>query len=140
LFDIGQDSSRDLIGYGRSRPRQIWPREARVAVQFVVNYEEGGETRHGDAASEAFLSEIVGAQPWPGQRHVNMESIYEYGSRVGFWQLWRMFTERIMPATVCGVASTMARNPQAVAAMKEAGTKRPACRSMLTRTSRTTSP
>ncbi len=83
-----------------------------------------------------FSRRSVGAQLWPGQRHVNMESIHEYGSRVGFWQLWRMFTERIMPATVYGVASTMARNPQAVAAMNEASTKRPACRSMLTRTSR----
>jgi chitin deacetylase len=92
-------------------------------VQFVINYEEGGENcvLHGDAASEAFFSEIVGAQPWSGQRHVNMESIYEYGSRVGFWRLWRMFTERNMPVTVYGVASAMARNPQAVAAMNEAG-------------------
>ncbi|HMI12549.1 MAG TPA: hypothetical protein VK567_13335, partial [Bradyrhizobium sp.] len=70
----------DQIGYGRNRPRPVWPREARVAVQFVINYEEGGENcvLHGDAASEAFLSEIVGAQPWSGQRHVNMKSIYEY--------------------------------------------------------------
>ena len=92
-------------------------------MQFVISYEEGGENcvLHGDAASEAFLSEIVGAQPWSGQRHVNMESIYEYGSRVGFWRLWRMFTERNMPVTVYGVASAMARNPQAVAAMNEAG-------------------
>ena len=74
-------------------------RRASIAVQFVVNYEEGGENNilHGDAASEAFLSEIVGAQPWPGQRHMNMESIYEYGSRAGFWRLWRMFTEREHP-------------------------------------------
>jgi len=123
LFDIEQDYPRDLIGYGRDRPRPVWPREARVAVQFVISYEEGGENcvLHGDAASEAFLSEIVGAQPWSGQRHVNMESIYEYGSRVGFWRLWRMFTERNMPVTVYGVASAMARNPQAVAAMNEAG-------------------
>jgi putative urate catabolism protein len=114
---------RDMIGYGRNPPDAKWPGEARVAVQFVVNYEEGGENNilHGDAASEAFLSEIVGAQPWPGMRHANMESIYEYGSRAGFWRLWRMFTERNVPVTVYGVATAMARNPDAVAAMKEAG-------------------
>ena len=88
----------------------------------MVNYEEGGENNilHGDRASEAFLSEIVGAAPWPGQRHMNMESIYEYGSRAGFWRLWRMFTERDMPVTVFGVATALQRNPEAVAAMKEA--------------------
>ena len=90
------DYPRDMIGYGRNPPDPRWPGGARIAVQFVVNYEEGGENYilHGDAASEAFLSEIVGAQPWPGLRHMNMESIYEYGSRAGFWRLWRMFTER----------------------------------------------
>jgi OHCU decarboxylase len=89
----------------------------------VVNYEEGGENNilHGDRASEAFLSEMVGAAPWPGQRHMSMESIYEYGSRVGFWRLWRMFTERNLPVTVFGVATALQRNPEAVAAMKEAG-------------------
>ena len=114
---------RDLIGYGRTPPHPRWPGDARIAVQFVMNYEEGGENSilHGDAASEAFLSEIVGAQPWPGQRHMNMESIYEYGSRVGFWRLHRLFTERNMPLTVYGVATAMARHPEAVAAMKEAG-------------------
>ncbi len=114
---------RDLIGYGRRPPHANWPGAARIAVQFVINYEEGGENNilHGDAASEAFLSEIVGAQPWPGQRHMNMESIYEYGSRAGFWRLHRMFTERGMPVTVFGVASAMARHPEAVAAMGEAG-------------------
>jgi len=113
---------RDMIGYGRNPPDPKWPDEALVAVQFVVNYEEGGENNilHGDAASEAFLSEIVGAQPWPGMRHMNMESIYEYGSRAGFWRLWRMFTERNIPVTVFGVATALARNPEAVAAMKEA--------------------
>ena len=92
-------------------------------MQFVLNYEEGGENciLHGDAASEAFLSEIVGAQAWPGQRHMNMESIYEFGSRAGFWRLWRLFTERGMPLTVYAVAMAMARNPEAVAAMNEAG-------------------
>ncbi|MGJ4945948.1 allantoinase PuuE [Bradyrhizobium sp. HKCCYLS1011] len=113
---------RDLIGYGRTPPHPRWPNEARIAVQFVINYEEGGENciLHGDAASEAFLSEIVGAQPWPGQRHMNMESIYEFGARAGFWRLWRMFTARKLPVTVFAIASAMARNPDAVAAMKEA--------------------
>jgi putative urate catabolism protein len=113
---------RDMIGYGRNPPDPKWPGDARVAVQFVMNYEEGGENNilHGDPASEAFLSEIVGAQPWPGMRHMNMESIYEYGSRAGFWRLWRMFTERAIPLTVYAVATALARNAEVVAAMKEA--------------------
>jgi len=113
---------RDMLGYGRTPPDPKWPGDARVALQFVVNYEEGGENNilHGDAASEAFLSEIVGAQPWPGLRHANMESIYEYGSRAGFWRLWRMFTERKVPVTVYGVATAMEKNREVVAAMKEA--------------------
>ncbi|MEI2387026.1 allantoinase PuuE [Breoghania sp. JC706] len=117
------DYPRDMIGYGRTPPDPRWPDNARIAVQFVINYEEGGENNilHGDAASEAFLSEIVGAAPWPGKRHMNMESIYEYGSRAGFWRLWRMFTGRDVPVTVYGVAMALQRNPDAVAAMKEAG-------------------
>ena len=113
---------RDMIGYGRNPPNPEWPGGARLAVQFVINYEEGGESSilHGDPASEAFLSEIVGAQPWPGQRHPNMESLYEYGSRAGFWRLWRLFTGRGVPVTVYGVAMALQRNPKAVAAMKEA--------------------
>ena len=116
------DYPRDLVGYGRMPPHPRWPNNACIAVQFVVNYEEGGENciLHDDAASEAFLSEIVGAQPWPGQRHMNMESIYEFGSRAGFWRLWRLFTERALPVTVFAVATAIARNPDAVAAMKEA--------------------
>ena len=115
------DYPRDMLGYGRQRPDPRWPENAVLAVQFVVNYEEGGENNilHGDEASEAFLSEIVGADAWPGQRHMNMESIYEYGSRVGFWRLWRMCTERDMPVTVFGVATALARNPEVVAAMQE---------------------
>lgn len=114
---------RDLVGYGRDAPNPHWPGEARIAVQFVINYEEGGEncTLHGDAASEAFLSEIVGAAPWPGQRHMNMESIYEYGSRAGYWRLWRMFTQRNLPVTVFAVASALQRYPAIVASMQEAG-------------------
>ena len=92
-------------------------------MQFVVNFEEGGENNilHGDRASEAFLSDVLGAQPWPGQRHANIESMFEYGSRAGFWRLWRAFTERKLPATVFGVAIALKRNPDIVAAMKEAG-------------------
>jgi OHCU decarboxylase len=114
---------RDLAGYGRNPPHPHWPGKARIAVQFVINYEEGAENNvlHGDAASEAFLSEIVGAAPWPGQRHMNMESIYEYGPRAGYWRLWRMFTERDMPVTVFAVASALQRYPEIVASMQEAG-------------------
>ena len=113
---------RDMRGYGRRGIDPKWPGGAKIALQFVVNYEEGGENNllHGDAASEAFLSEIVGAQPWPGQRHWNMESIYEYGARAGFWRLYRMFTEREIPVTVYGVATALMRAPDQVAAMQEA--------------------
>ena len=113
---------RDLIGYGQQTPDPAWPDGAAIAVQFVMNVEEGGENNilHGDAASEAFLSEIVGAAAWPGQRHMNMESIYEYGARSGFWRLHRLFTERDMPVTVFGVATALARVPDAVTAMQKA--------------------
>jgi len=113
---------RDLIGYGRYTPNPQWPEGARVAVQFVINYEEGGENciLHGDAGSEAFLSESVGTQPLLGVRNMNMESMYEYGSRAGFWRLHRLFTGRGLPVTVYGVAMAMARNPEVVAAMVEA--------------------
>ena len=114
---------RDLRGYGRNPPDPKWPGGARVAVQFVVNFEEGGENNilHGDRASEAFLSDVLGAQPWPGQRHANIESMFEYGSRAGFWRLWRMFSERKLKTTVFGVATALKRNPEVVAAMQEAG-------------------
>ena len=120
---ISENYSRNLVGYGRNSPDPKWPGGARIAVQFVINYEEGGESciLDNDKASESLLSEIVGAQPWPGQRNLNMESIYEYGSRAGFWRLWRMFTDLGVTTTVYGVTAAMARNPQAVAAMKEAG-------------------
>lgn len=116
------DYPRNMRGYGRTPPNANWPGRARVAVQFVVNFEEGGENNilHGDPASEAFLSDVLGAQPWPGQRHMNIESMFEYGSRAGFWRLWRMFTSRKLPATVFGVATALARNPEIVAAMREA--------------------
>ncbi|MGG6897991.1 allantoinase PuuE [Rhizobium sp. BR 315] len=114
---------RDMHGYGQTPPAAQWPGNARLAVQFVLNYEEGGENcvLHGDAASEAFLSEIVGAAQWPGQRHWNMESIYEYGARAGFWRLHRLFTEKQLPVTVYGVATALQRSPAQVAAMLEAG-------------------
>lgn len=114
---------RDFTGYGAAPVDPKWPNAARIAVQFVLNYEEGGENNilHGDAASEAFLSEIVGAAPWPGQRHWNMESIYDYGARAGFWRLHRLFTQAHVPVTVYGVASAMARAPEQVEAMQTAG-------------------
>ena len=113
---------RDMRGHGPTPPSANWPGNARIAVQFVINYEEGGENNvlHGDAASEAFLSEIVGAAAWANQRHWNMESIYEYGSRAGFWRLHRLFTEMNIPATVYGVATALARSPEQVRAMQDA--------------------
>lgn len=109
---MSSDYPRDLIGYGPNPPKANWPGGARVAVQFVMNYEEGGENciLHGDKASEAFLSEIVGAQPWEGQRHMSMESIYEYGSRVGVWRLLDLFRTRQIPITVFAVAMALDRN------------------------------
>ena len=114
---------RDMVGYGQTPPHSQWPNGARLALQFVMNYEEGGENciLHGDPASEAFLSEIVGAEPLMGVRNLNMESIYEYGSRAGFWRLHRLFTQRSMPVTVYAVAMALARNPAAGRAMVEAG-------------------
>ncbi|MBL8783301.1 MAG: allantoinase PuuE [Deltaproteobacteria bacterium] len=114
---------RDLRGYGEHAPDPKWPGGARVAVQFVLNYEEGGENcvLHGDAAAEAFLSEIPGAQPIVGARHMNMESIYEYGSRVGFWRLLRIFEARGLPLTSFAVASALERYPEAAAAMQARG-------------------
>ncbi|KQV34949.1 MULTISPECIES: allantoinase PuuE [unclassified Rhizobium] len=114
---------RDMHGYGATPPDVTWPQGARIAVQVVLNYEEGGENcvLHGDVASEAFLSEIVGASAWTGQRHWNMESIYEYGARAGFWRLHRMLTERDIPVTVYGVATALQRSPAQVATMQDAG-------------------
>jgi len=111
-----------MVGYGPRIPKVEWPGQAKVAVQFVLNYEEGGENcvLHGDAASEAFLSDIAGAAQWPGQRHWNMESIYEYGARAGFWRLHRLFTQADIPLTIYGVATALARSPEQVEAMKAA--------------------
>lgn len=121
LLEIG--TPRDLVGYGRHTPDPQWPGGAKLAVQFVINYEEGAESciLDGDPASESLLSEIVGAAPWSGQRNLNIESIYEYGSRAGFWRLHRLFTGLEVPVTVYGVTLALARNPEAVAAMNEAG-------------------
>ena len=120
--DMDEGYPRDMVGYGRRPPDPKWPGGAYIAVQFVINYEEGGEAciLHGDPASEAFLSESVGAQPLTGVRNMNMESVYEYGSRAGFWRLQRLFTAREVPVTVYGVAMALSRNPEAVAAMIEA--------------------
>jgi putative urate catabolism protein len=117
------DYPRDLVGYGAKPPKPKWPGSARVALQFVLNYEEGAENSilHGDKASEAFLSEIVGAQPLEGVRHMSMESIYEYGARVGVWRLLELFARYELPLTVFGVAMAMERNPAAVEAFLKAG-------------------
>jgi len=114
---------RDFRGHGPNPPDAQWPGGAKIAVSVVLNYEEGGENSllHGDAQSEAFLSDIAGAAPWPGLRHWNMESIYDYGARAGFWRLHRLFVEKAIPVTVYGVTSALARNPEQVAAMKAAG-------------------
>ena len=113
---------RDMIGYGRTPPQANWPGRARIAVQFVLNYEEGGENNvlHGDAGSEQFLSEIVGAAAYP-DRHMSMESIYEYGSRVGVWRILREFEKRGLPLTVFGVSMALERHPELTAAFVELG-------------------
>ena len=113
---------RDLAGYGREPPHARWPNDARIAVQFVLNYEEGAESSvlHGDAASEQFLSEISGAAAFPA-RHLSMESIYEYGSRAGVWRILREFERRQLPLTVFGVAMALERNPEVTAAFVELG-------------------
>jgi putative urate catabolism protein len=113
---------RDLLGYGRNPPHAQWPGNARIAVQFVMNFEEGAENNvlHGDAASETFLSEIIGAQAF-SNRHMSMESMYEYGTRAGYWRILREFERRKLPVTFFAVAMAMQRNPEAVAAMVEGG-------------------
>jgi allantoinase len=114
---------RDMVGYGRTPPHPRWPGHARVAVEFVLNYEEGAENSilHGDEGSESLLTEFGFATPRVGDRYLPVESMYEYGSRVGFWRIHRLFTERRIPLTVFGVAMALERNPEAVSAMVEAG-------------------
>ena len=119
---MSRDYPRDLAGYGAQPPNAQWPGGARVALQFVLNYEEGGENSvlHGDAGSEAFLSEIIGAASFPA-RHMSMESIYEYGSRVGVWRILREFERRKLPLTVFGVSMALERHPEVAAAFDELG-------------------
>ena len=117
------DYPRDMVGYGDKPPAADWPGSARLALQIVLNYEEGAErcVLHGDRESEAFLSDIVGAVPYEGVRHRSMESLYEYGSRAGVWRLLRLFSERNLHVTVFGVGMALQRNPEAVAAMVASG-------------------
>lgn len=114
---------RDFRGHGPHPADANWPDGAKIAISIVLNYEEGGENNllHGDGQSEAFLSDVAGAAPWPGQRHWNMESIYDYGARAGFWRLHRLFTEKNVPLTIYGVTTALARNPEQLAAMQGAG-------------------
>ncbi|KEZ75657.1 allantoinase PuuE [Salinisphaera hydrothermalis] len=121
--DFDTDYPRDMIGYGATPPQAQWPGGARIAVQFVINYEEGSENNilHGDAASESFLSEMVGTDAREGVRHMSMEWLYEYGSRAGFWRLLRLFKERDLTATVFAVGMAIERNPEAARAMVDAG-------------------
>ena len=122
VYDTGAPYPRDLAGYGRNPPHSGWPGNARIAVQFVLNYEEGGENNvlHGDPASEQFLSEIIGAAAFPA-RHMSMDSIYEYGSRVGVWRILKEFEKRRLPLTVFGVAMALERHPELTAAFCELG-------------------
>jgi len=121
-MDTYRNYPRDLVGYGRNPPHPQWPGKGRIALQFVLNYEEGGENSvlHGDPASETFLSEIIGAQAFP-MRHMSMESLYEYGSRAGLWRILRLFEERKLPLTVFAVAMALKRHPEAAAAFRELG-------------------
>ena len=120
---MSADYPRDLIGYGPNPPHPHWPGNARIALSFVLNYEEGGERNilHGDKESEAFLSEMVSAQPLQGERNMSMESLYEYGSRAGVWRILKLFREFDIPLTVFAVAMAAQRHPDVIRAMVEAG-------------------
>jgi allantoinase len=122
VTEASPDYPRNMTGYGAHPPHAQWPGGARIALQFVLNYEEGGENSvlHGDAASETFLSEIIGAQAF-SMRHMSMESLYEYGSRAGLWRVLRMFEQRGIPLTIFAVAMALQRNPEAVAAFRQLG-------------------
>jgi len=121
-YDSTQPYPRDMVGYGADVPHARWPGGARIAVQFVLNYEEGGENHvlHGDAGSEQFLSEIIGAASFPA-RHMSMDSIYEYGSRAGVWRLLREFEQRGLPLTVFGVSMALQRHPELTQAFVDLG-------------------
>lgn len=118
---IAESYPRDLIGYGRTPPQAAWPGDARLALQIVLNYEEGGEAciLHGDTHAEAYLQEVPGLAPLPGVRNIQVESMYEYGTRAGFWRLMRLFDRRGLPITVYAVAMALARHPDAAAAIRE---------------------
>ncbi len=120
---MSPDYPRDLVGYGPHPPHAAWPGGARIAVQVVLNYEEGGENSvlHGDAGAESFLSDMINPPAIQGARHMSMESIYEYGSRAGVWRLMRLFEEFGLPVTVFGVATALQRHPQVVEAFLQAG-------------------
>ena len=122
IYDSTQPYPRDLIGYGNSTPHAAWPNHARIALQFVLNYEEGGENSvlHGDAASEQFLSEMFNPAAFAA-RHQSMESIYEYGSRAGVWRILREFENRKLPLTVFGVSMALQRHPELTTAFKQLG-------------------
>ena len=122
VASVGATYPRDMIGYGRAPPHALWPGQARIAVQFVLNYEEGGENSvlHGDAGSEQFLSEMANPPSYP-ERHLSMEGIYEYGSRVGVWRILREFEKRRLPLTVFGVSMALQRHPELTAALVELG-------------------
>jgi allantoinase len=122
MAESDRDYPRDLSGYGRKPPHPRWPNGARIALQFVLNFEEGAESNvlHGDAASEVFLSEMVGAVAFP-MRHMSMESLYEYGSRAGLWRVLRAFEHRRVPLTIFAVAEAIRRHREAAAAFKELG-------------------
>ena len=120
---MNHEYPRDLIGYGNTPPDPQWPGQARIAVSFVLNYEEGGERclLHGDNESEAFLSELPGAVPFPDARHMSMESVYEYGSRAGVWRILKLFAKHKIPLTIFAVAMAAQRYPEVIQAMHQAG-------------------
>ena len=122
---LATDYPRNLIGYGQNPPHPRWPENARIAVQFVLNYEEGSENciLHGDAASETFLSEIIGAQPFVGSRHMSMESLFEYGSRAGVWRILKLFQDRQLPLSVFAVGMALARHPELAEALGRIGAR-----------------
>ena len=122
MTEISAPYPRDLVGYGRNVPHAQWPNQAKIAVQFVLNYEEGGENNvlHGDAASETFLSELITAQPFP-DRHMTIESMYEYGSRAGSWRILREFEKRGLPLTIFGVSMALERHPELTQAFVDLG-------------------
>jgi putative urate catabolism protein len=120
---VSEPYPRDLAGYGEHPPDPAWPNGARLAVSFVINWEEGGENNvlHGDPASEAALQDVIGAEPWPGLRHPNVESMFEYGSRAGVWRLLRLFSAAAVPVTVFAVGMAVERTPHVVLRMADLG-------------------